>query len=128
MLATATPESTRAIFDAPAFFAIKYTSITAASAPIKAAVGSRAGLSGSRARHSIVIRPAPAFTPMIFGAAIGLPNTACITAPDTASAAPASTVPSTLGRRTYKNIFSLLESPSDIKSETILPGVRSTAP
>ena len=99
-LEMATPARTRVIFDAPVFLAMKYTSITAASAPMKADSDLTPKVVGNIARLRTTAKPAPALTPIMFGEARGLPRTACITAPDTARAAPARKPPSTRGSLT----------------------------
>ena len=72
---TATPASTRVIFDAPVRDPMNSTSSTPPRAPRKAAKGSAAVRAGQRAAHTAVQSPAPALTPMTLGAARGFPST-----------------------------------------------------
>ena len=67
---------------------------------VKAASDLTPKVVGNIARLRTTAKPAPALTPIMFGEARGLPRTACITAPDTASAAPARKPPSTRGSLT----------------------------
>ena len=59
---------------------------------------------GSRLRHRTVARPAPAFTPMMFGLASGLPITDCRITPDSASPTPAISPASIRGSRSDSRI------------------------
>ncbi len=96
----ATPVSTRVIRDAPARCDTASTSMALPNAPAKAAAGVRETAAGARAQQSATAAPAPAFTPITLGAARGFARTVCITAPETASAAPATRQPAVRGRRT----------------------------
>ena len=79
--------------------AMASTSSTPASAPTKAITGVRARAVGARAQDRATISPAPAFTPMMLGAARGLASTLWMMAPEAARAAPASRQPQVRGRR-----------------------------
>ena len=58
-----------------------------------------AAMAGASAPHTAAPSPAPELTPMMLGAARGLPSTPWITAPDTARADPASRQAQVRGRR-----------------------------
>ena len=65
---------------------------------------------GNIAITAIVKNPAPALTPMRFGAAMGLFITACIITPDTASAEPAAIAPIARGSLMWSRIFKAVSS------------------
>ena len=71
----ATPASTTVIRDAPTRSARNRISSDAPSAPRNAAMGSSAMAVGKKQASKSVQKPAPAFTPMMFGPASGLPST-----------------------------------------------------
>ena len=69
-------------------------------APRNAANGKNAVAVGKTASKNSTAKPAPALTPMMFGAARALFKTFCKSTPETASAAPESTAARARGRRT----------------------------
>ena len=100
MLDSAAPVRIRVIREAPARRATPSTSIALPKAPAKAARGVSPAAVGAAAQQRATAAPAPAFTPTTFGEAKGFASTVWITAPATASAAPATMQPAVRGSRT----------------------------
>ena len=100
----ATPMSITVPREAPKRRAPRLTAITAAKAPAKAARESLHPPMTPAAAQAVTARPAPAFTPMTLGEARPFESTPCMTAPETASAAPERRLPSTRGILAYQRI------------------------
>ena len=102
---TATPPSTTVVLEALLFLATMTTRKVAAIAPKKADPATAHAAYDPNAQQAATASPAPALTPMIPGDARLLASTFCMTAPDTASPAPAIRLAAVRGRRTYHNIL-----------------------
>ena len=96
---TATPERISVERDAPTSALTPQTSSTASSAPTNAHSGTAANARGTKTIASSAASPATLLTPMRPGEASGLPSTLCSMQPAQARQAPATSAPSSRGRR-----------------------------
>ena len=105
---SAMPASTMVRREAPAYNDTKNTSNAEASAPKNAPAADTPSACGATHANSKTNKPDPALTPMMFELASGLFNVAWMSAPASASAAPASTPPRTRGTRTFASTFTAM--------------------
>ena len=104
-LFTATPPKITVVLDAPIFCAVTATSNTEHNAPQNAAPAMTQPEILPIAQQMVTVSPAPELTPIILGDASLFPNTPCMTAPETANAAPESRQATVLGSLEYQKIL-----------------------